>query len=249
MKKILSLILIICFTFYLITVYSSADDAINWYIKKKGHNIPEFPECSDFVNEHGGIILGDSNKKRIYLTFDAGYENGNVEKIVDILNDKGIQGTFFILKRIIEKNPELIRKMENSGHLIANHTANHKDMTTLSDEEMTNNLQRLETLYKECTGKEMSKLFRFPEGRFNKDKILLCERLGYKCVFWSLTYADWDNSRQPSVEYAVKTLLDNTHNGAIILLHPTASTNVEALPILIDEWRKEGYTFGLISEL
>ena len=77
----------------------------------------------------------------------------------------------------------------------------------------------------------------------------MAQSLGYKTVFWSFAYADWDNAKQPSEESAIKKILDNTHNGAIILLHPTSSTNAAILPRLIKEWRAMGYRFGSLDEL
>ena len=122
-------------------------------------------------------------------------------------------------------------------------------MTTLTSEEMTKNLTDLEKIYEEKTGNTLSKYFRFPEGRFNRDSLECASGLGYKTVFWSLAYADWDNGRQPDPEKSMKLLLDNTHNGAVILLHPTSKTNVEILPRLIKRWKDMGYRFGTLDEL
>jgi peptidoglycan-N-acetylmuramic acid deacetylase len=122
-------------------------------------------------------------------------------------------------------------------------------MTSVSREEMIKNLTDLEKIYEEKTGNSLSKSFRFPEGRFNKESIEVASELGYKTVFWSLAYADWDNERQPDAEKSIKLLLDNTHNGAIVLLHPTSKTNALILPKLIQSWRKMGYRFGTLDEL
>ncbi len=248
--KIISFLLI----FEMLTcIVASAECGSNWYIVKKGNSTPGFPDDAAFIAEHNGIFVDtaciDKGEKKLYLTFDAGYENGNVAKILDILKDECIEGAFFILNNLIDKNPELVRRMANEGHLVCNHTANHKDMTTLTNDEMLANLARLESKYRDCTGLEMAKIFRFPEGRYSKEKILLCESAGYKTVFWSMAYDDWDNARQPSSASAIKKLLATTHNGAIILLHPTSSTNVEVLPVLIKTWKQQGYTFGSLSDL
>ncbi len=137
--------------------------------------------------------------------------------------------------------------MAETGHLICNHTDNHKDMTTLTNEEFLANLKRLEDLYKECTGLNMSKYFRFPEGHYDEEKLKCAKDAGYTTVFWSLAYADWDNAKQPQESKAMKILEDNCHNGAIVLLHPTSSTNVKILPMLIDKWKAEGYEFKTLD--
>jgi peptidoglycan-N-acetylmuramic acid deacetylase len=122
-------------------------------------------------------------------------------------------------------------------------------MTTLTEAEMKANLERLESAYEECVGRPMEKIFRFPEGRFNERTLKIAKELGYKTVFWSLAYADWDNEKQPNPENAKRILLDHTHDGAIILLHPTSSTNAEILGGLIKEWKKLGYRFGDIRDI
>ena len=254
LKRFISFILILCIICSVSASTVSASDAQSWYIIKKGGNkAPEFPPDADFIECHGGFFVDSSDtaqeNKWVYLTFDAGYENGNVNKILDILKEKKVCGAFFILSNLIYKNPELVTRMADEGHTVCNHTKNHKDMTTLTDEEMQKNLAVLEEQYKELTGREMSKYFRFPEGRYNKEKILLCESLGYKTFFWSLTHADWDNSCQPNEAKSIKILTENIHPGAILLFHPTSEVNVRILPLLIDKWREMGYTFGKLDDI
>ena len=95
----------------------------------------------------------------------------------------------------------------------------------------------------------MSKYFRFPEGKYNAETLDIVNKLGYTTVFWSFAYDDWDNERQPSHDKAMNKILSNTHDGAVILLHPTSATNAEILPELITEWRALGYSFGTLDEL
>lgn len=230
-----------------------ADSGCNWYIVKRGNEVPGFPENADEILKHGGIFIDnnavDSNEKKIYLTFDAGYENGNIEKILDIMREENVQGAFFVLSNLINKNPNLIKRMVNEGHLVCNHTSNHKDLTKLNDCEILANLARLEKQYKELTGLEMEKIFRFPEGRYSISALKLLYENGYKSVFWSMAYDDWDNGRQMSVDKAKAKLLSTTHNGAILLLHPTSTTNARILRDLIREWRDMGYSFGSLKDI
>ena len=139
--------------------------------------------------------------------------------------------------------------MANEGHTVCNHTKNHKDLTKCSFDEIRKNLSDLEKIYEQKTGKIMSKYFRFPEGRFNEATLKYINELGYKTVFWSFGYEDWDNNRQPSCEKAIQKIIANTHNGEVILLHPTSTTNAEILPRLIDLWIDMGYSFGTLDQL
>jgi peptidoglycan-N-acetylmuramic acid deacetylase len=232
---------------------SFAEEACSWYIKKRGNMTPEFPKNVAVINENGGVYMdcesASRSEKVIYLTFDAGYENGNIEKILDIMKKEQVHGAFFILSNLIDKNPELVRRMANEGHLVCNHTYNHKNMTTLTDDEILANLERLELKYKDATGREMEKIFRFPEGRYSERCLKLLGDNGYKTVFWSMAYDDWDNTRQMDPDLAKKKLLSTTHEGAILLLHPTSSTNAAILGDLICEWKNLGYTFGSLKDI
>ncbi len=252
-RKILvfvSILILIC----LATSSSAyATSAENWYIVKKANSIPSFPPSSEYLREHACYFIDESSaesgEKRIYLTFDAGYENGNIEGILDVLKKEDVKAAFFVLSNLIKSNTELVKRMAEEGHLVCNHTRNHKDMTTFTKEEMSSNLADLEKIYKDETGYEMPKYFRYPEGRYSLDTVNFAEELGYKTFFWSAAYADWDNEKQPSPESAKRTLLAQTHPGAIILLHPTSATNLEVLPELISTWRDMGYTFGTLDDV
>lgn len=251
MKKIISAALSL---FILTSSAASGTEAESWYIKRTAEgSIPSFPASSEYIYSQNGFFVDteayQAGKRVIYLTFDAGYENGNVERILDVMKEKGVTGAFFILSNLIKKNPDLVLRMENEGHAVCNHTKNHKDMTTLTDEEMKNNLATLDNEYEALTGKAMDKFFRFPEGRYSREKVRLCNELGYRCVFWSAAYADWDNGNQPNADWAFEKLISQTHPGAIYLLHPTSKTNADILSRLIDKWHDMGYEIGSIKDI
>lgn len=229
---------------------TSANTAYNWYCRHlKDGTIPPCPPEMSFISECGGVYLGDTEDKVIYLTFDAGYENGNIAKILDTMKEKEVTGAFFVLENIAKQNADLLRRMSNEGHLICNHTAKHKDMSSITDESVfKGELDALNTLCKDV-GVECAPFYRPPEGRFSRTNLETAKKLGYTTVFWSFAYADWDNSSQPAPDTAKKKILDGTHNGMILLLHPTSSTNAEILGDLIDTWRAEGYRFGSLTEL
>ena len=226
---------------------SAKEGTYSWYIKRNGNKAPTFAKESSMVREHNGYFLGEG--KKLYLTFDAGYENGNIEKILNTLKEENVPAAFFILDNLILKNTDLVKKMADEGHLVCNHTKNHRDLTKCSKEEIIKNISALEKIYEEKTGYSMAKYFRFPEGKYSETAISTVNELGYKTIFWSFAYDDWDNDRQPDAAKAIKKILSNTHDGAVILLHPTSKTNAEILPTLIKEWRSMGYDFGTLDDL
>ena len=230
-----------------------ATDNLHWFIKRaKGGAVPTFPKEAEEIRQYDAYFVDDranESKKVIYLTFDAGYENGNVAKILDILKEEKVPGAFFLLDNIILKNTDLVLRMADEGHLVCNHTKNHKDLSFADKNEICRNLTALEKLYEEKTGREMSKYFRFPEGNYSINSLRCVHELGYKTIFWSFAYDDWDNGRQPDRKKAIKKVLDNTHNGAVMLFHPTSQTNAEIFSELIKEWKKQGYSFGTLDEL
>lgn len=249
-SKFIALLLVLVNTMF---ITLRAESGESWYIIKRGGDCPKFPANYSYLTEHGCYGMDESHyaneNKVLYLTFDAGYENGNIEKTLDILKRENVPGAFFILSNLLNKNTDLVKRMVNEGHTICNHTKNHKDMTKLTKEEMAANLKALEELCYQKTGYIMPKFFRYPEGHYSTDTILTAEDLGYKTFFWSMAHADWDNSNQPNPEKAIASLKSTTHPGAIILLHPTSSTNVKILGELIRWWKSEGYSFGTLDEL
>ena len=204
----------------------------------------------DQLKEYDAAYIGDVTQKKIYLTFDAGYENGCTAKILDVLKKHQVPAAFFLVGNYIEKNADLVRRMESEGHIVGNHTMHHHDMSKRTDKTaFQKELTDLEDLYREKTGKEMPKFYRPPQGIYSEDNLKMAKELGYKTVFWSLAYVDWNNDSQPTKEEAFSRLLPRTHNGAVVLLHSTSRTNAEILDELITKWKAEGYTFGTIGEL
>lgn len=197
-----------------------------------------------------GYYLGDTTKKKIYITFDAGFENGNTPKILDALKKHGVSATFFLVGNYLETCPDLVKRMEEEGHTVANHTYHHKDMATITtEEEFLKELQDLEKKYQEITGKEMQKFYRPPQGKYCEEHLQWAKDQGYKTIFWSLAYVDWDENNQPSREEAIGKLTERIHPGAIVLLHSTSNTNGEIMDEILAKWKEMGYTFGTLAEL
>lgn len=246
-KKIFNLFIVLC----VLQIFCFAQTGYSWYFKPTNDNTkPQLiPEASGFIDKYNVISMDESNDKNIYLTFDAGYENGNVEKILNVLKDKNVKGAFFILPQLAKTNPELVKRMKSEGHLVCNHTKSHKDMSKITDfNEFSAELINAETLIKEYSGVEMDKYYRPPEGRFSEQNLKFADNLGYTTVFWSLAYADWDNNKQMDPEKALNILCSRTHPGCVVLLHPNSTTNASILGLYIDRMRSEGYSFKSIAE-
>lgn len=248
-KSLSRLCILFCFT-VLLCVNASAS-GFSWYFKPRNDGKrPELCPEADFVDKYDAVTIGDENAKKIYLTFDAGYENGNVEKILDVMKANDVKGTFFVLPRIIEHNTDLCKRMKEEGHLVGNHSVHHKNMGMVSDiETFRKETQPLDDFFIEKTGYSMDKFFRPPEGAFSENTLKFAEELGYTTVFWSLAYADWDNNNQMNPDKALELLLKRTHNGCVLLLHPTSETNALILDSYIKTMKERGYEFCLVDEI
>ena len=199
---------------------------------------------------YDAFYVGNTSEKVLYLTFDAGYENGYTAKILDILKKHDVPAAFFLVGNYIEKNPDLVKRMAQEGHIVGNHTMHHYDMQKITDPAaFQKELTDLENLYKEVTGQEMSKFYRPPQGLYSADNLKTAQNMGYTTVFWSLAYADWRSDSQPTKEQAFSKLLPRVHNGAILLLHSTSQTNAEILDELLTQYKEMGYRFAPITEL
>ncbi len=233
------------------TSVSAKSGEQHWFFKSKGDNSqPQILGGSNMPKEYGALYMGEPDDKTIYLTFDAGYSNENLEKTLDVLKEENVQGAFFILPGIIKNSPETVKRMADEGHMVCNHSTHHCNMAKITSyEEFQKELEGIETLYKDSFGLEMEKFFRPPEGAFSEQTLEFCRKAGYTPVFWSFAYADWDNNSQPNPEKSLNKILSNTHNGMVLLLHPTSKTNAEILKPLIAELKDQGYSFGSLQEL
>lgn len=204
----------------------------------------------EFLKQYNAYFCGNSEDKKIYLTFDCGYENGYTPAILDALEKHNVKAAFFVVGNYLETSPDLVKRMVEEGHIVGNHTYHHPDMSQISDpasfqEEITS----LEKKYQEITGLEMQKFYRPPQGKYSESNLKMAQELGYQTVFWSLAYVDWYLDQQPTQEEAYAKLLPRIHPGAVVLLHSTSKINAEILDDLLTKWEQEGYTFGTLNEL
>lgn len=203
------------------------------------------PVIDYYTNDYGrfraDFIHPDS--KYVWLTFNEIQENGNTPYILDTLREKEIKAVFFVTLNYVKNNPELVQRMLNEGHVIGNYTANCSNIPDLTSKELTSELDTLYNYVYTTYGYEMY-LFRAPSGYFSEQSLAVAQSLGYRTVFWSFAYADWDISNQPDVGESLKNAVDKAHGGAIYQLSGASSTNREMLSDMIDGIRARGYEFA-----
>lgn len=204
----------------------------------------------DDLKQHNAYYASDTDEKILYLTFDAGYENGNTPAILEALKKHQAPAVFFAVGNFIKDNPDLIKRMITEGHIVGNHTMTHPDMSQISSmESFQKELEGVEELYTSVTGEPMTKFYRPPRGVYSTENLSMAKELGYSTFFWSLAYVDWIQEQQPSKEEAFQKLIPRIHPGAIVLLHNTSSTNAAILDELLTRWEEMGYQFHSIKEL
>lgn len=207
-----------------------------------GENRPE--ACLQYQQKYGdlgGVFLG-ADEPVMTLTFDEGYENGYTAQILDTLKEKQVSAVFFCTLDYIDCNPELVQRMIDEGHVVANHSASHASTPTLTAAEVAQEIQEVHQVVQEEFGYTMT-LFRNPEGSFCERDLAIAQALGYQSVFWSFAYVDWVVDDQPDPAESLTRLVEAVHPGAIYLLHPVSSTNAAILGDFIDQAREQGYEF------
>lgn len=230
---------------------SSAAQSTGWGLsfQEEGKR-PAGNASIDDLKQYNAYYASDTDQKIIYLTFDAGYENGNTPAILDALKKHQAPAVFFVVGNFIKDNPDLIRRILAEGHIIGNHTMTHPDLPQISSmDTFQKELQDVEGLYTSLTGEAMTKFYRPPRGIYSTENLSMAKELGYSTFFWSLAYVDWIQDQQPTREEAFQKLLTRIHPGAIVLLHNTSSTNAEILDELLTRWEEMGYEFHSLKEL
>lgn len=222
---------------------------IGWGIKRNdNHEQPDVGSKNrEVLENNNGICLGNKEKKNIYLTFDEGYEAGYTTKILNILKENDVKATFFITAHYLNTQPELVKQMIDEGHIVGNHTVNHKSMPDLTEEKIKSEIMELHASIYEKFNYEM-KYIRPPKGEYSEETLAVIKSLGYKTVMWSFAYEDWNEEKQPDGEKAKTKILSNLHNGEIMLLHGNSKTNTNILDAIIKETKSMGYEFKSLDD-
>lgn len=226
----------------------------NWGLSFQQEGKPPVANATaDYLKQFQAHYIGnntDPSSPVLYLTFDAGYENGNTPAILDALKKHHAPAAFFLVGNYLETAPDLVQRMAAEGHTVGNHTWHHPDMSKIADQaSFQQELSMLEQKFKEVTGQDMKKYYRPPQGKYSESNLKMAKDMGYHTFFWSLAYVDWYENKQPTHEEAFKKLLGRIHPGAIVLLHSTSKTNGEILDELLTKWEEMGYRFGTLDEV
>lgn len=223
----------------------------NWGLSFQQEGKPPVANATaEYLKQFDAYYAADTQDKILYLTFDAGFENGNTPAILDALKKHNAPATFFLVGNYLDTSPDLVKRMVAEGHTVGNHTFHHPDMSKISTtESFAQELQSLETKYQEITGQPMTRYYRPPQGKYSETNLKMAKDMGYKTFFWSLAYVDWYQDKQPTHEEAFKKLLGRIHPGAIVLLHSTSRTNGEIMDELLTRWEEMGYQFRSLDEL
>ena len=230
-------------------IQSLSNSKIGWGIKRSdNHEQPDVgTKNKEIMDKYNGIYMGNKEKKIVYLTFDLGYEAGYTSKILEILKNNNVKATFFITAHYVNTQPDLVKQMINEGHIVGNHTVNHKSMPSCSSETINKEVMNLHSAISEKFGYEM-KFIRPPKGEYSERTVAYTNTLGYKTVMWSFAYDDWDENKQGREEYGRKKILENVHNGEIMLLHATSKDNANILDDVVKQIKHMGYEFKNIDE-
>lgn len=214
----------------------------SWWIRLNDtHDTPGTDQSAlDALSAHAGIFTGDTGSKTIYLTFDEGYENGYTAQILDALKTNGVKAAFFVTLSYLQNNPELVDRMVNEGHVVGNHSVSHLSLPDLTYSAIENELNGVDEAFYARYGKHM-KYFRPPMGEYSARTLEAAKQLGYKSVFWSFAYNDWDVNNQKGADNAYNVVMANWHNGAVYLLHAVSSDNAGALDRMIKALKAEGF--------
>ena len=223
----------------------------NWGLSFQEEGQPPVANASaEELKKYNAYYADVTGEKVLYLTFDAGFENGNTPAILDALKKHSAPAAFFVVGTYVTSNQELIQRMLAEGHTVGNHTYHHPDMSQIASKEaFQKELQDVEKVYKETTGQDMVKFYRPPQGKYSVSNLQMAKDLGYQTFFWSLAYVDWYENDQPTKEEAFDKLLGRIHPGAIVLLHSTSKTNAGILDELLTKWEEMGYTFRSLDQI
>lgn len=226
-------------------------ESYDWSYKPGENNEPATTEKEylKLLNEYGGVFQGDTDEKVVYLTFDNGYEQGYTKQFLDVLKEKKVPAAFFVTGHYLKTEPDLVKRMVNEGHIVGNHSSHHPDFTNVSNERLKQELDDVEDMYTEITGRNDMKYLRPPGGTFSERSLALSERRGYTNVFWSLAFVDWKTDEQKGWKYSYRNVMKQIHPGAVLLLHTVSEDNAEALAKIIDTLREQGYKFKSLDYL
>jgi peptidoglycan-N-acetylmuramic acid deacetylase len=209
------------------------------------HNQPDIPKSvMKILSNYNGIYVGDPDKKSVYLTIDLGYESGNTENILDVLKKDDVKATFFIVSSYLQENPKIINRIVHEDHSLQNHTANYKHLYCLSEHQIKMEIMDLHKLVEKRYGISM-KYLRLPYEEWSEKVMKVSNDTGYKTVFWSTACVDWVEGKD--AQYIYNSVINNYHNGAVILIHAVSKSSPTAVDMIIKSLKSKGYKFSTLD--
>ena len=226
-----------------------SNESKGWGFRRMESGRPEFTaEQQKEMADYHCIYMGKDGEKRLYLTFDEGYENGYTAQILDVLQKTHTPAAFFVTGAYLEREPELVGRMVNEGHIVGNHTLNHPSMpSVIVDADAQKEICALDDRFFDLFGVHMT-YFRPPKGEYSARTLAIANNLGYTNVFWSAAYQDWDVNVQKGVDYAYTQIMDQLHPGCVMLLHAVSPDNANVLERFITDARSQGYEFYSLDD-
>ena len=231
------------------TILCSYDDLPNekyawWFKRNNDHTQPDAQKEVNIEHYDAWYVSPDKEEKVVYLTFDCGYENGYTGTMLDVLKKHDAKATFFITAHYAKGAADLVKRMKEDGHYVGNHTAWHPDLTQKSTRDIKLEIKECEEAVYKHTGYAMDPLFRPPKGEYSERVLKIVQDLGYKTLFWSLAYMDYDVNDQPGKEYVIDHYRKYIHPGAIPLIHNVSESNAQALDQVLTDLEAAGYQYG-----
>jgi peptidoglycan-N-acetylmuramic acid deacetylase len=250
-NKLLIMLLIFIFSIASSANAQVSNSSLHWGFKRGANGQPAEAgkALENLLGRYGAFYKADPSKKVLYLTFDNGYENGYTEKVLDVLKKEKVPATFFVTGHYLLSASDLVKRMVKEGHIIGNHSWHHPDLTKVSDDRLIRELEKVRVKTEELTGQKSMMYLRPPRGVFSERSIALAKEQGYIHVFWSLAFKDWETNNQKGWKYSYDNIMRQVHPGAIILLHSVSSDNADALEKVIQDLKKQGYTFKSLDDL
>ncbi|MDR6124892.1 peptidoglycan-N-acetylmuramic acid deacetylase [Bacillus sp. SLBN-46] len=250
MKRITSLLIAGLLVLPQMTYAAVSNQPIHWGFKKSVNEQP--PEAGaaydQILAKYGAFYKGNPNSKILYLTFDSGYENGQMPKILDVLKKEKVPAAFFVTGHFLESQQELSKRIVKEGHIIGNHSWHHPDFTAVSDERIREELAKVKKRTTEITGQKKMKYLRPPRGVFSERTLQIAKEEGYTHVFWSMAFVDWNVNQQKGWQYAYDNIMRQAHPGCVMLLHSISQDNADALEKAIIDLKKRGYKFKSLDK-
>lgn len=190
------------------------------------------------------IYRGNPNKRMISFMVNVAWGNEYLGPILETFARENVKATFFLDGSWLNKNAELAKQIVDAGHEISNHAYSHPDMKNLSRSEQYSQIMRTEQLLKQKIGVIGNRWFAPPSGSYNGATLQIAKEQGLQTVLWTIDTVDW---MKPPADSIVRKIDAKLEPGALILMHPTASSS-QALPGMIASAKAKGYFIGTVSE-